>query len=94
MAPLAICSAVFVGSNDGNLYAFDVNGSGGNPVLLWQYQTGGPVRSSPWVDNGVVFVGSDDGNVYAINSPVPEPAMAATLSCLATLTLFRSQAGK
>ena len=93
-SPIVAGNAVFVGSQDGWVYAFDVNGSGTSVTPIWRYQTGGPIKSSPWIENGVVFIGSDDGNVYAINSPVPEPAMAATLACLATLTLFRSQAGK
>jgi outer membrane protein assembly factor BamB len=36
--------------------------------LLWEYQTGGEVNSSPAVDNqGHVFVGSEDGKLYAFN---------------------------
>ena len=51
---------VFVGSDDGRLYAF---GLGGRP--LWAKWVGGAVRSSPAVANGVVFVGSNDGRVQA-----------------------------
>jgi outer membrane protein assembly factor BamB len=40
----------------------------GNLKLLWQYQTGGYVASSPAVSNGVVYVGSDDNKVYAIDA--------------------------
>jgi eukaryotic-like serine/threonine-protein kinase len=36
--------------------------------LLWHYQTGGSVQSSPEVAGGVVYIGSDDGYVYAINA--------------------------
>lgn len=34
--------------------------------VKWQYQTGGPVMSSPAIDSdGTIYVGSDDKNVYA-----------------------------
>ncbi len=53
-------SRVFVGSDDGRVYAF---GLGGTP--LWSKVIGGRVRSSPAVANGVVYVGSDDGRLQA-----------------------------
>ena len=53
---------VYVGSDDGNLYAFDENGE-----FKWKFPTGAPVRSSPAVDkNGDIYFGSDDGSVYAL----------------------------
>jgi outer membrane protein assembly factor BamB len=51
---------VFVGSDDGSLYAF---GTGG--ARLWAKNIGGKVRSSPAVSNGIVYVGSDGGYVQA-----------------------------
>ena len=57
---------VYVGSNDGNVYALNVT----TGALLWSYQTGNVVFSSPAVANGVVYVGSDDGNVYAFGLKV------------------------
>ncbi|MBC8400114.1 MAG: PQQ-binding-like beta-propeller repeat protein, partial [Candidatus Marinimicrobia bacterium] len=37
--------------------------------LLWTYETGGVVNSSPVVDeNGVVYFGSEDGKLYAVNT--------------------------
>jgi outer membrane protein assembly factor BamB len=42
---------VYVGSEDGNLYALDV----GTGALVWQYATGSAVDSSPAVANGVVY---------------------------------------
>ena len=53
-------SRVFVGSDDGRLYAF---GLGGRP--LWSRWVGGAIRSSPAVADGVVYVGSNDGRVQA-----------------------------
>ncbi len=35
--------------------------------VAWTLKTGGPVRSSPVVADGVLVVGSDDGNVYAVD---------------------------
>ncbi|MBN1234305.1 MAG: PQQ-binding-like beta-propeller repeat protein [Candidatus Coatesbacteria bacterium] len=35
--------------------------------LLWRYQTGAYILSSPCVSNGVVYVGSRDYYLYAIN---------------------------
>ncbi|MBN1232380.1 MAG: PQQ-like beta-propeller repeat protein, partial [Candidatus Coatesbacteria bacterium] len=36
--------------------------------LIWKYQTGDLVSSSPCVSDGVVYVGSHDTYLYAINS--------------------------
>jgi len=51
---------VFVGSDDGRLYAFGVGGA-----RLWAKPVGGAVRSSPAVSDGVVYVGSDHGHLQA-----------------------------
>ena len=51
---------VFVGSDDGRLYAFGLGGR-----ALWSKVVGGAIRSSPAVADGVVFVGSDDGRIQA-----------------------------
>jgi len=39
-----------------------------NNLLNWSFETGGPVRSSPVVVNGIVYFGSNDGKVYALNA--------------------------
>ena len=59
-SPAVANGRVFIGSDDGRLYAFGV---GGGP--LWSASIGGPVRSSPAVDNGIVVVGSDHGKIQA-----------------------------
>jgi outer membrane protein assembly factor BamB len=51
---------VFVGSDDGRLYAFGVHGA-----RLWSRRVGGAVRSSPAVSSRTVFVGSERGYVQA-----------------------------
>jgi outer membrane protein assembly factor BamB len=66
---------VFVGSDDGNLYAFDAAGSlgcSGTPTScspLWSGPTGGAVQSSPAIANGKVYVASGDGKLYAFGLP-------------------------
>ena len=46
-----------------------VAGTIGNAVSLkWKYETGGEVKSTPVVSNGIVYVGSDDHKVYALNA--------------------------
>ena len=63
-SPAVVDGVVFVGSDDGKLYALDyIEG-----VELWSYPTGGSVFSSPAVVDGVVFVGSGNGRVYALDS--------------------------
>lgn len=63
-SPAILNDVVFVGSDDGRVYALGAS----NGTLLWSYTTGGSVSSSPAVFGGVVFVGSQDRNVYALNA--------------------------
>ena len=71
-SPAVFNRVVYVGSQDGNLYA--VNATTG--AEAWRTGTGGPVDSSPAVafentadgPRDVVYVGSADGNVYALNA--------------------------
>ena len=62
---------VYVGSQDGKLYAYAVgcNSGDGTCSPIWSYTTGGAIHSSPAVANGVVYVGSDDGYLYAFGLP-------------------------
>ncbi len=54
---------IYIGSNDGYLYALDPN-----RTLIWPpFQTGGGIFSSPTIgDDGIIYVGSNDKNLYAI----------------------------
>jgi outer membrane protein assembly factor BamB len=64
---------IYVGSDDGHLYAINPDGT-----LKWQSVLIGAVRSSPAVGfGGVVYVGSDDGNLYAFqpDSASPNPPL-------------------
>jgi outer membrane protein assembly factor BamB len=53
---------VFVGSNDGNLYALDEQ----TGAVKWTFASGGPIPSSPAVADGRVYFGSYDGTFYAV----------------------------
>ena len=57
-------SAVFVGATDGTLYALSPERN----EMLWQFKTGGPIRSSPSVGEGVLAVGSDDHRLYVFKT--------------------------
>ena len=63
-SPAVANGVVYVGSDDGNVYA--LNAATG--AELWSFKTGSTVESSPAVANGVVYIGSDDHNVYALNA--------------------------
>src|SRR3972149_7524399 len=43
-------------------------GVGSPPQLLWHFQTGDDIYSSPTVVDGLVYVGSMDGHVYALDA--------------------------
>ena len=62
---------MYIGSNDGYLYAIappSDNSQYGE--LLWRYQTGDEISSSPTVgSDDTIYVGSDDNYLYAITPP-------------------------
>ena len=62
-------SMVFIGANNGNLYAFDAACGVGGAVCApkWVGPTGGISTSTPLVLNHVVYVGSTDGRLYAFD---------------------------
>ena len=75
-SPALVGNMLFIGNDDGRVYALDA----ATGERVWDYPTGGPVCSSPWIDaHGVLYVGSDDGNVYAFNTGIPEPALWGAL---------------
>ena len=55
---------VFIGSDDGQLYALDATNNG---AIIWTSITGGAVYASPAVADGMVFVGSLDHTFYAFD---------------------------
>ncbi|MFY7954058.1 MAG: PQQ-binding-like beta-propeller repeat protein, partial [Armatimonadaceae bacterium] len=53
---------VYVGSLDGNLYAFSAAGT-----LKWTMRTGGAIESSPTISaDGTIYIGSTDRKLYAV----------------------------
>lgn len=83
-SPAVAGGKVYIGSDDGNLYAFDavgVTNCSGSPrtcVPLWTGPTGGGVHSSPAVAAGVVYVGSDDHKLHAFDATSGTPLWTAT----------------
>ena len=63
-SPAIVDGVVYVGSNDGNLYALDQQ----TGAKKWAFKTGARVPSSPAVDQGLVYFGSYDGTFYAVES--------------------------
>ena len=55
---------VYVGCNDGCLYALDLARGG----LRWKHKAGAGIRSSPAVVGDVVFFGDDDGVFHAVRA--------------------------
>ncbi len=82
-SPAVANGVVYVGSEDGVLYAFSAAGTtgcSGTPRTckpLWTATTRGAIESSPAVVNGVVYVGSDDTKLYAFSA-------AGTTGCSGT----------
>jgi len=60
--------------NDWTMYRHDIQRAGSttstasNGNLLWQFNTGDKIRSSPAIVNGVVYEGSNNGIIYALNA--------------------------
>ena len=63
-SPIVIKDRVFIGSNDGFLYALDLN----TGAKIWRYETGGAVEAAPTVIGGRVVVGASDGWIYALDA--------------------------
>ena len=63
-SPAIVGGMVYVGSNDGNLYAIDQQSG----AAKWKFATGARVTSSPAVADGVAYFGSYDGNFYAVDA--------------------------
>jgi outer membrane protein assembly factor BamB len=85
-SPAVAGGVVYVGSNDGFLFAFDAKAGLGCRLFgcapLWRGATGGAVTSSPAVANGIVYVGSSDGRLYAFDAT--RCAQSPTIPCAPT----------
>ena len=63
-------TAIYIGSTDGSVYALSPSGR-----LLWRYDTGDPIRSSPVLGPApagthgeILYVGSSNGRLYALDA--------------------------
>lgn len=49
-----------------------------NPRLLWTYETGDAILSTPVISDRMVFIGSDDGSLYALDLATGRKAWVLT----------------
>lgn len=63
--PVVVGTTVITGSEDGHVYAVDMD-KGAKGEQLWDVATGGKITASPTLANGVLYVGAHDGILYAI----------------------------
>ena len=63
-SPAIADGVVYVGSEDGRLYALDA----ATGQEKWSFKTDGEVYSSPAVAGGMVYVGSGDERLYALDA--------------------------
>lgn len=63
-SPVICGERVFIGSDDGKLYALSLKTGG----LAWSFTTSNAVEAAPLVLDGAVFIGSTDDNLYALNA--------------------------
>lgn len=54
----------YVGSFDGNMYAFDATSG----YSLWRFRTNGPIVASAALGDDMLYFGSADGTLYAVNA--------------------------
>jgi outer membrane protein assembly factor BamB len=63
-SPVFHDGVLFVGSDDGSVYALDATSG----KRRWRYATAGPVASTPAVAGGLVYFMSYDGKFYAVEA--------------------------
>jgi outer membrane protein assembly factor BamB len=61
-APVVCEGVVYACSGDGDVYALDAQ----TGDLLWQFSTGGTIRSVPWVQDAIVYVATIEGTLFAL----------------------------
>jgi len=62
-SPIVQNKTIYIGSEDGYLYALNENGN-----LKWKFKTNGAIHSSPTFFNNIIYFGSFDGYYYAVNA--------------------------
>ncbi|HMD22103.1 MAG TPA: PQQ-binding-like beta-propeller repeat protein [Alloacidobacterium sp.] len=63
-SPAIVSGVVYVGSNDGSLYAIDQQSG----TQKWKFPTAARIPSSPAVADSLVYFSSYDGNFYAVDT--------------------------
>jgi len=63
-SPISQNNTVYIGSEDGFLYAVDEKTGKEN----WRFKTNGAIHSSPSISGNTIYFGSFDGFYYAVNS--------------------------
>ncbi len=66
-SPLLDGDTIYIGSGN-RILAVDAN----TQEILWTFETGGLVRSSPAIAGSVLYVGSEDGKLYAVDAGTGE----------------------
>jgi outer membrane protein assembly factor BamB len=61
-APVVCDGVVYAFSRDGKVYALEAE----TGELLWQFSTGGTIRSVPWVQDAIVYVATIEGTLFAL----------------------------
>ncbi len=72
-SPVVANGLVYIGSNTGQLLAFDSTSG----TLKWTASTGGITQSSPAVGDGLVYIGSTDGKLYVFHAHTGKLAWSA-----------------
>ena len=67
-SPIAKNEIVYIGSEDGFLYAIDEK----KGDLKWKFKTDGAIHSTPSIFENIIYFGSFDGNYYAVNATTGE----------------------
>lgn len=80
-SPALVDGVAYVGSWDGNIYAFNAN----TGAQIWNYATGRiGFSSTPAVINGKLYTGADDGNVYCLDATTGTKLWAANAGGIPT----------
>lgn len=85
-SPAVVNGVVYEGADDGNVYALNAT----NGEVLWNYTTGGVVRSSPAVVDGVIYLGSDSDNVFAVGDSITSYSTSSTAPVPTPPTVYNS----
>ena len=63
-SPVVAQGRLYIGAEDGNLYAFDL----ASRKLAWLYHAGAGVASTPAVADGIVYALARDGRLHAVDA--------------------------